>query len=164
MYKLLLNFLMWLKLRTNPTSFPLKNIIKIMSPYRDSILVKSWRCLMSSEFFSNSLLSACEIFVCDPFSVLIKWFKLEKFAWKFDWLRSALLSDELYKWLLSWGSGVNVGYIFWWCKPPILPPGDDVVITLEIELNGMPDTDGPKLLKLGTKTRIFFLIVNFSIQ
>lgn len=124
-----------------------------LSLYRDSMLVKSWRCLISSEFFSNSLTSACERFACEPFSVLIKWFSVfEKFAWKFDWLRSVLillllLSDELYKWLLSWGSGVNVGYIFWWCKPL----DDDVVITLEIELIGMPDTTGPKLLKLGTK-------------
>lgn len=136
-----------------------------MSFYRDSIFVKSCRCLMSSGLFSISFMSAWERFVCEPFSVLIKWFSvLGKFDWKVDWLMSrafdvATLSDELYKWLLSWGSGVRVGYWmfwwwwwWWWCKPLMwLEPGDDVVITLEIELSGIPETIGFKLRKLGTK-------------
>lgn len=126
------------------------------------MFVKSWRCFNSRSktfdvLFSPSLLafSMCARLECEPFSVFIKWFNVfAKFDWKFVWFKSfeiGLINDELlYEWLLSWESGVNVGYWIFWCNDPILPraDGDDVVITLEIVLKGIPDIAMGR--KLGT--------------
>lgn len=122
--------------------------IKVKKNYRDSIFV-NWRCFNSKpKPLVDSSSNACDKFVCVPFSVLIKWFRVfEKLEWKFDWLMSelGLISGcGLYKWLLSWESGVNVGYWIFWCIDMLA--GDEVVITLDIVLNGfIPDTTGRRL-------------------